>query len=121
MPKTPETNSPVLLHFLHPDRRALMRYHADGTIYKKRPETKGWQKFGSVKPPKTPEQRVAEIRNNPKVKPWMFPRSTSIPSVKQLREWSNDCGCESVTGEWTEADGTSADGAPSWLVFLGYI
>ena len=43
-----------------------------------------------------------------------------VPDQEQLEEWVNECGCETVAGEWTEPDGWT-NGAPSWLLALGMI
>ena len=43
-----------------------------------------------------------------------------VPSQDQLEQWVNECGCETVAGEWTQPDGWT-NGAPSWLLALGMI
>ena len=43
------------------------------------------------------------------------------PSMVDLEEWMNDCGCESIDGCWVEPDGQCQHGLDSWLVALGWI
>lgn len=43
-----------------------------------------------------------------------FDRFTSPPSIEELTMWSEDGGCESITGTWTEVDGFGEYGDPSW-------
>lgn len=43
------------------------------------------------------------------------------PSQQDLEEWSEDSGCETISGDWVEPDGWGPDGAPSWLLALGLI
>jgi hypothetical protein len=43
------------------------------------------------------------------------------PTLKTMEKWNSDSVAKSVTGGRCEPDGHSADGAPSWLLALGYI
>jgi hypothetical protein len=43
------------------------------------------------------------------------------PSVRQLKEWLADGGCEATDGCWVEPDGRCEHGKPSWLLALGLI
>lgn len=44
-----------------------------------------------------------------------------VPTLTELREWTYDGVCESVTGAIVEPDGRGPDGAPSWWIALGLI
>lgn len=44
-----------------------------------------------------------------------------VPGVATLAKYSNDGIAKSVFGERVEPDGYDKHGAPSWLLFLGYI
>ena len=43
------------------------------------------------------------------------------PSLSTLKKWESEGYCKTVTGEIVEPDGIGSDGAPSWLLVLGYI
>ena len=46
------------------------------------------------------------------------------PPIEQLIEWENEGGCENacVHQRWVESDGHCPEcGAPSWLLYLGFI
>jgi len=43
------------------------------------------------------------------------------PTIKSLERWSNEGGCKTPTGKWTECDGYGSDGSPSWMLALGMI
>lgn len=43
------------------------------------------------------------------------------PSMKALEKWTYDGVAKSITGARVEPDGHGPDGAPSWLLALGYI
>jgi hypothetical protein len=46
---------------------------------------------------------------------------TKPPSMGTLERWTSDGVAKTVTGERVEPDGHGSDGAPSWLLALGYI
>ncbi len=51
-----------------------------------------------------------------------YPEPTETePSIEELTDWQNDCGCEATDGCWVEPDGECEHGHPSWLLRLGYI
>jgi len=54
----------------------------------------------------------------------MYPKpETEQPSMEELIEYMNDCGCTTSCEEecWTEVDGECEHGHPSWFVRLGLI
>jgi hypothetical protein len=46
---------------------------------------------------------------------------SKAPSISTMEKWSDDGVAKSITGERVEPDGTGPDGAPSWMLALGYI
>ena len=46
---------------------------------------------------------------------------TDEPTIQELQEWFEECGCESTAGQWVEPDGVDDEGYPSWLLYLGLI
>lgn len=44
-----------------------------------------------------------------------------IPSVAALERWNDSGACKTVFGATVEPDGVDADGAPSWLLWMGMI
>jgi hypothetical protein len=45
----------------------------------------------------------------------------AAPSDEALEEYVFDSVCPSITGDTVEPDGHGPDGAPSWLLLLGFV
>jgi hypothetical protein len=41
------------------------------------------------------------------------------PTLKELRDWNSQGGCEATDGCWVEIDGTCPHGKRSWMLELG--
>lgn len=102
----------------------LLAVFPDGVTLRRTPLSNGWKEYRRKKATvpldqwrSQKEQRIAELRAR---EPWRFAAKT-IPSMRTLEEWTNDCMCETPTGDIVEPDGTGPDGAPSWLLHFGMI
>ena len=69
-----------------------------------------------VKPEGRPEIRLS-CKNLHKY----FEECLAPPDEEELEDMHSDGCCDTVTGDSVEPDGHGPDGAPSWLLALGFI
>ena len=58
---------------------------------------------------------------NQEEKPMPDEKQKKRPSLRQLKEWEREAGCEATDGCWVEPDGECEHGCKSWLLELGMI
>lgn len=52
---------------------------------------------------------------------YVYHKEVTIPSTKTLERWMMDGVAKTLLGKRIEPDGHTADGCPSWLIYLGLI
>ena len=112
----------ILLTYLSPKRRGLIRYMSDGTVLRRTP-FEGWKIFGHAKNRLDLTDYLAFVETlRAKVAGYpAWTRVTSIPSFDALRRMEQDGICETPSGHRVEPDGRGPDGSPSWLLVFGLI
>ena len=109
-----------LARYFSPKNRGLVAVMGDGTRLLRRMDS-GWTVIGRKKAHLPMDEWVAlKLETIAKLPGWCRD-VRSLPSMRTLEEWQNDSMCETVTGDRVEPDGVGPDGAPSWLIALGFI
>jgi hypothetical protein len=110
-----------LMRFVKPGHAALFSVRDNGTVWITAPGDKQWRQFAKRREDLTYEQWRARKLEHFETLPTWARNVRKLPSNATLKRWAYDTVCKSVTGHTVEHDGHGPDGAPSWLMALGYI
>jgi hypothetical protein len=71
---------------------------------------------------KTPKLGMMDIMRSRLINEgYVLHKEVTIPTLRTLEKWSMDGVAKTLLGQRIEPDGHSADGCPSWLIYLGFI
>lgn len=118
---TTTTEPREICRYFSVTERALIRALEDGSRQIRRIDDDDWRDWRRKRADVPLETWRQQIRDRVARLPDWARTVTELPTLAELQEAMSDGVCATVSGDEIEPDGIGSDGAPSWLLALGFI